>query len=66
MKSQLISLTALLAVLAGCPDTPPEMSGNVAQAPEEIATKKLSDTGSEPEAATVRDAAPESAERFDH
>jgi|SRR5688572_3282443 len=117
MKGQLLSLTAVLAMLAGCPDTPPETAVDVAQAREEIAMKKLTDGESaamietldadfevaspEPksgydvaqskcdalngvertacfsaadaataanlaEAATVRDAAMEIAERFDH
>jgi hypothetical protein len=46
MKVPLISLAALLAVLAGCPDTPPEASV-VAQAREEIAITKLTDAESQ-------------------
>lgn len=38
-----MSLAALLAVLAGCPDTPPEASLDIAQARGEIAIKKFTD-----------------------
>ena len=47
MKGQLISLTAVLAMLAGCPDTPFETSVDVAQAREEFAIKKRTDAESE-------------------
>ena len=47
MKVPLISLAALLAVLAGCPDTPPEASVDVAKAREEVAIKKLTDAESQ-------------------
>jgi hypothetical protein len=63
MNVQWISLAALLAVLAGCPDTPPENSGIVAQARKKIAIGQLADA--ESESTTVRGAAPEGGERFD-
>lgn len=73
MKGPLMSLIAVLAVLAGCPDTPPVTTVDVARAREEIAIKKGTDAESEAMAKTLdadfEVASPEpkgGSERFDH
>ena len=47
MRAQLISLVALLAMLAGCPKTPTDTAVDVAQAREEVAIKSMADVESE-------------------
>lgn len=61
MHVQLISLALVLAVLAGCPDTPPEEPVDAVQERGELAIKKLTDAD-----AAARTRSLESAKRLDH